>query len=153
MTRKPGGVVVSFFISISHCKAAEKACEKRTGDKMLRKRDKWGDRGITGTGFLWQTTHNRLRSVTAEKLPVWSQAMSFFPLTVLNGFVVKCILSNFKVNKNSKVFVIYIFFIFDFKIIIDLFFFNCISTYLYSKCISLGYRHHMLWCLNTSHAI
>lgn len=44
-------VVVLYFISISHCKAVEKACKKKEGgktrDKMVGKRDKWGAEGIT----------------------------------------------------------------------------------------------------------
>lgn len=44
--------MVLYFISISHCKAVEKACKKKEGggktrDKMVGKRDKWGAEGIT----------------------------------------------------------------------------------------------------------
>lgn len=80
-------MVVLYFNSISCCKAAIKK-QKMTGDKIVRKQDKWGDRGMTGTGFLWRTTYNRLRSVTAEKWPVWSHTITLFPSTGLNEFVI-----------------------------------------------------------------
>lgn len=41
----------------------------------------------------------------------------------------------------------------DWNIIRDLSFSDFIPAHLQSKCISLGHRHHMLWCLNTSHAL
>lgn len=66
---------------------------------MVRKRDKWGERGITGTGFLWRTTHNGLRSVTAEKWPVWSHTINPFPSTGFKGFIWECTLFNFKLNQ------------------------------------------------------
>lgn len=51
VTGSPGGVVVLYFISNSCCRAAEKACGKKgTRDKMVGKRDKWGEEGITRAG-------------------------------------------------------------------------------------------------------
>ncbi len=97
---------------------------------MVRKRDKWGEKGITGTGFFWRTTHNGLRSTTAEKWLVWSHTITLIPSTGLNEFLWQYILFHFKVNYkiiNKSSHVIYIFLCFTFldisDSIPDLFFF------------------------------
>lgn len=78
---------------------------------MVRKRDEWGEQGITGTGFLWRTTHNGLRSATAGKWPVWSHTITIFPSTGLNGCLWEQSLFHFKFNKKiiNKTRFIYIF--------------------------------------------
>lgn len=120
------------FISISCWKAAEKAFEKRTGDKMVRKRDKWEKGNYRNRVPLTDNTQwveiSDSRKIACV-VPLYHPC--FLPLAYMDFLKSVFSVISRSIKKQSSYFMY--------------FFFT-------SRCNSLGHGHHMLWCLNTSHA-